>query len=172
MWSNKCNNNNVKITPFIPVLAGWNLHMSQTPSYERWDAWPTKGSAFQFHYRWKPLNPLRFGLYRRERPHVHITDERSTMSALYTGKHSILNRNTNVLRSNILIQLKIILNIKTALDETLQVLPYCQNGPNYISNLFIVIKALGSTCGVMAIIVGNGHGDTSSNPRREWLRFT
>ena len=25
----------------------------------------------------------------------------------------------------------------------------------------------GSTCGVMVIVVGNGHGDTSSNPRRD-----
>ena len=31
LWSNKCNNNNnAEITPFIPVLAGGNLHMSQT----------------------------------------------------------------------------------------------------------------------------------------------
>ena len=27
-------------------------------------------------------------------------------------------------------------------------------------------------CGVMAIVVGNGHGDKSSNPRRGWLHFT
>ena len=27
-------------------------------------------------------------------------------------------------------------------------------------------------CGVMAIIIGNGHGDTSSNPGRDWLHFT
>ena len=25
---------------------------------------------------------------------------------------------------------------------------------------------------VMVIVVGNGHGDTSSNPGREWLHFT
>ena len=25
---------------------------------------------------------------------------------------------------------------------------------------------------VMAIVVGNGHGDTSSNPGRDWLHFT
>ena len=24
----------------------------------------------------------------------------------------------------------------------------------------------------MAIVVGNGHDDTSSNPRRDWLHFT
>ena len=26
--------------------------------------------------------------------------------------------------------------------------------------------------GVMVIVVGNGHGDTSSNPGRDWLDFT
>ena len=26
--------------------------------------------------------------------------------------------------------------------------------------------------GVMGIVVGNGHGDTSSNPGRDWLHFT
>ena len=25
--------------------------------------------------------------------------------------------------------------------------------------------------GVMVIVVGNGHGDSSSNPGREWLHF-
>ena len=41
LWSNKCNNNNAEITPFIPVLAGWNLHISQTPSHQKRDVWPT-----------------------------------------------------------------------------------------------------------------------------------
>ena len=27
-------------------------------------------------------------------------------------------------------------------------------------------------CGVMVIITGYGHGDTSSNPGRDWLHFT
>ena len=30
----------------------------------------------------------------------------------------------------------------------------------------------GGACGVMVIVVGNGHGDTSSNPERDWLHFT
>ena len=33
-------------------------------------------------------------------------------------------------------------------------------------------RAKGGAYGVMVIIVGNGHGDTSSNPRRDWLHFT
>ena len=30
----------------------------------------------------------------------------------------------------------------------------------------------GGACGVMIIVVGIGHGDTSSNPGRDWLHFT
>ena len=30
----------------------------------------------------------------------------------------------------------------------------------------------GCTSGVMVIVVGNGHGDTSSNPGRDWLHIT
>ena len=26
-------------------------------------------------------------------------------------------------------------------------------------------------CGVMVIVAGNGHGDMSSNPGRDWLHF-
>ena len=35
-------------------------------------------------------------------------------------------------------------------------------------NLYII----GGARGVMVIAVGNGHGDTSSNPGRDWLHFT
>ena len=31
---------------------------------------------------------------------------------------------------------------------------------------------LGGARGVMIIVVGIGHGDTSSNPGRDWLHFT
>ena len=37
------------------------------------------------------------------------------------------------------------------------------------TNLFIVN---GGACGVMVIVIGNGHSDTSSNPGRSWLHFT
>ena len=30
----------------------------------------------------------------------------------------------------------------------------------------------GGAHGVMVIIIGNGHGDTSSNLRQDWLHFT
>ena len=35
----------------------------------------------------------------------------------------------------------------------------------------IIISECGA-CGVMVIVVGNGHGDTSSNPGQDWLHFT
>ena len=35
------------------------------------------------------------------------------------------------------------------------------NGPQRI------VKGTRSACGVMVIVVGNGHGDTSSNPGRD-----
>ena len=47
--SYKCNNNNAEITPFIPVLAGQNLHMSQTPSHQRQNTWPTNCTLKNAH---------------------------------------------------------------------------------------------------------------------------
>ena len=32
--------------------------------------------------------------------------------------------------------------------------------------------SIGGARGVMVIAVGNGHGDTSSSPGRDWLHFT
>ena len=39
----------------------------------------------------------------------------------------------------------------------------------FIENVYDVC---GGARGVMVIGVGNGHGDTSSNPGRDWLHFT
>ena len=36
----------------------------------------------------------------------------------------------------------------------------------------VISEFYGDARGVMVIVVGNGHGDTSSNPRRDWLHFT
>ena len=41
----------------------------------------------------------------------------------------------------------------------------------YKSYIFNAIKQ-GGACGVMVIIVGNGHDHMSSNPGRDWLHFT
>ena len=44
------------------------------------------------------------------------------------------------------------------------------------SNIFrgklLIENDHGSARGVMVIVVGNGHSDSSSNPGREWLHFT
>ena len=40
------------------------------------------------------------------------------------------------------------------------------------SFFLLTITRSGGARGVMVIIVGNGHGDTSSNPGRGWLHFT
>ena len=41
-----------------------------------------------------------------------------------------------------------------------------------VLNLRINLKCKCVICGVIVIAVGNGHGDTSSNPGRDWLHFT
>ena len=42
-----------------------------------------------------------------------------------------------------------------------------------LTNIYLYfILYFGGACGVMVIVVGNGHGDTSSNPGRNWLHFT
>ena len=35
-----------------------------------------------------------------------------------------------------------------------------------------LIILMGGARGVMVIVIGNGHDDTSSNPGRDWLHFT
>ena len=42
---------------------------------------------------------------------------------------------------------------------------------NIINNRAIQFVKEGAR-GVMVMVVGNGHGDTSSNPGRDWLHFT
>ena len=41
-----------------------------------------------------------------------------------------------------------------------------------IQNRYSIPFNIGGARGVMVIVVGNGHGDTSSNPGRDWLHFT
>ena len=50
---------------------------------------------------------------------------------------------------------------KTQQNQTIFI--QLSTGHNYFS--------LGAS-GVMVIVVGNGHGDTSSKPGRDWLHFT
>ena len=41
----------------------------------------------------------------------------------------------------------------------------------WFSDCVLSVKT-GGAWSEMAIVVGNGHGDTSSNPGRDWLHFT
>ena len=48
-----------------------------------------------------------------------------------------------------------------------------QNGPERNRNKGILYTTItGGACGVMVIVIGNGHSDTSSNPGRDQLYFT
>ncbi len=43
----------------------------------------------------------------------------------------------------------------------------------HITSVFMEVPVVNEGArGVMVIVVGNGHGDTSSNPGRDWLHFT
>ena len=42
----------------------------------------------------------------------------------------------------------------------------------WLNKNFGHIEKNGGGRGAMVIVVGNGHGDTSSNPGRDWLHFT
>ena len=43
---------------------------------------------------------------------------------------------------------------------------------NEFAFYILLIQIYGGAHGVMVIILGNGHGDMSSNPGRDWLHFT
>ena len=46
------------------------------------------------------------------------------------------------------------------------------NSLRTIKLLQIRIFILGGACGVIVIVIGNEHGDTSSNPGRDWIHST
>ena len=43
---------------------------------------------------------------------------------------------------------------------------------NHLQTIYLKIIYIGGARGVMVIVIGNGHDDTSSNPGRDWLHFT
>ena len=58
-----------------------------------------------------------------------------------------------------------------------------QKTVEHVTRISVVFGAIGTLIkglikgqelprGVMVIVIGNGHGDTSSNPGRDWLHFT
>ena len=60
------------------------------------------------------------------------------------------------------------------------VVVFCKCNHNLSSNIlnnnsvcgYYIYIHIGGARGVVIIVVGNGHGDTCSNPRRDWLHFT
>ena len=62
--------------------------------------------------------------------------------------------------------------VKIDLFEKLFVLYINSCNHTTVYKLFVWDKNMGGARGVMVIVVGNGHGDTSSNPGRDWLHFT
>ena len=46
----------------------------------------------------------------------------------------------------------------------------CLQSRHYNASVYNIFN--GGARGVMVIVVGNEHGDTSSNPGRDWLHFT
>ena len=51
--------------------------------------------------------------------------------------------------------------------ETKQILHFDLNSEGRLTE-----RNIGGARGVVVIVLGNGHGDTSSNPGRDWLHFT
>ena len=71
------------------------------------------------------------------------------------------------------------MDIKTAflqskqLDQPIYLLSKEANvPPGYIWKLSKCVYGLTDARSVMVIVVGNGHGDKSSNPGQDWLHFT
>ena len=55
----------------------------------------------------------------------------------------------------------------------IRILWYVTNGFVDLHTYMALSRVIyGGARGVMVIIVGNGHGDSSSNPERDWLHFT
>ena len=42
----------------------------------------------------------------------------------------------------------------------------------HLGKVWTPLSLLGGAHGVMVIVIGNGHDDTSSNPGQDWLHFT
>ena len=74
----------------------------------------------------------------------------------------------NPIQNNVLKELILVFysDIHTADHIKVDILFNLQEGKSDI------VINIGDACGVMVIVVGNGHCDTSSNPGRDWLHFT
>ena len=56
--------------------------------------------------------------------------------------------------------------------KTIKINPKIPLNISLHSEVGLYLSTFGGSRGVMVIVVGNGHGDTSSNPGRDWLHFT
>ena len=65
--------------------------------------------------------------------------------------------------------MQILIQIQTYFEGRAAIVDFKDGFINELSNGY---ESIGSARGVMVILVGNGHGDTSSNPGRDWLHFT
>ena len=72
-----------------------------------------------------------------------------------------------------------IIFISKGIDIILIKLPWLENSantymrhPEHCTAVSTLLGLISSARGVMVIVVGNGHGDMSSIPGRDWLHFT
>ena len=65
-----------------------------------------------------------------------------------------------------------ILSIKKECICAFNICTMCYLYCKCILKMPVLYCILGGACGVMVIIMGNGHGDTTSTPRGDWLHFT
>ena len=63
----------------------------------------------------------------------------------------------------------ILINFKVKTSSS-EIFLNLSNTSRKLQNTFMLI--IDNNSGVMVIVVGNGHGDTSSNPERDWSHFT
>ena len=76
----------------------------------------------------------------------------------HTHTHTHIHTHTHRIQTYIYIYIYILSYMQKTCAET----GVCQG----------LLTPIGGARGVIVIVVGNGHGDTSSNPEREWLHFT
>ena len=127
------------------------------------------------HFFYVTLN-LNYNSYK---PLCKINDNQHTWMLVSNNPASIVKQIPNAIniRINRLSLLKTSNNHKGFYNEAIYNSSY-KNEPKYLesnrndSNRGNNIRNNKTARGVMVILVGNGHGDTSSKPGRDWLHFT
>ena len=106
-----------------------------------------------------------FGNSDSEYPRYHVFVTKMLVLSVYNEGRKSSNVMANVPNSNTIVnkfepQLRYNIHFWT---NTLE------KGMN---SIIFPINIYGGARGVIVIVIGNGHGDSSSNPGREWLHFT